>query len=304
MKEVGTFNVHCISEAISPISHMMGVSGNESVLNKESVLYNNTIIKIPVLSGNALRHKTVREPGANFLVDALGLRGELSIDQANYLYNGGSLTESSTNSNMNAIADMQMLFPFCRMLGGALRNQVVGGSLFVNRGLLVCAENKESIQKQLPVGYDMPEEAFHSAENFVSKHQYTTSDVNKTKDASTLLETQMGENDKSGLMIYAGQNVIKGALFYHSYILNNVSPLEVGALLHSLFMWQKNGGTIGGSSRIGHGKLNTEYIFEGEKDFFDQELNPERLIADYICHVDSHKEHCVDWIKTTFKEKK
>lgn len=80
----------------------------------------------------------VREPGALYIVDMLGLRGKLNIDQANYLFTGGSLTESSTNDNLKRIAEMQHLFPLLRLLGGSLRNQVIGGSLFVLRGIMIA----------------------------------------------------------------------------------------------------------------------------------------------------------------------
>jgi hypothetical protein len=167
MKEIGTVKIHCISEVISPLTHMMGVSGNESVINREYVLHEGVAKAVPVISGNSIRHKMVREPGAMHLVDALGLRGKLTIDQANYLFTGGSLSESSVSDNLRIIANMQTLFPLLRLLGGSLRNQVIGGSLFVLRGVMLCEENRNVIQRSLPEEYLLPESALKSCEEFV-----------------------------------------------------------------------------------------------------------------------------------------
>lgn len=301
MKQIGTCKIHFLSEALSPITHMMGVSGNESVINREKVFYENAVREIPVLSGNALRHKMIREPGAMYLVDTIGLRGKLSIDQANYMFTGGSLTESSTNDNIPLIADMQKISPLFRMLGGSLRNQVIGGSLYVSRGLLCCAENQEIIQK-LAGDYGLPEERLLPAQNFVSKHQYTRGDAGKNKHSAEVL-IESTEKKDSNLMIYSGENVIQGSLFYHNVTLYNVSPLEVGCALHCISLWQNTGGLIGGSARIGHGKLKSSLWFEGLEDWFGQEKEPQQLVSEYIQHVQDNADRFKDWLLKAFPTK-
>lgn len=297
--------IHCLSEAVSPITHMMGTSGNEAIINREAVLFDGAKALVPVLSGNALRHKMVREPGAIYLVKKLGLYGKLNIDQANYLFNGGSLTESSTTENLKRIAEMQNLFPLIRLLGGSLKNQVIGGSLHVLRGQLVCEENRSSIEKQLPESYSFPDSRLRSSQDFVDKYQYTRGDAEKNKDSAAMLdENDLDERGKSNLMIYSGQSVIQGSMFYHGFLLHNISPLEVGALLHSLQLWSEAGGVIGGSSRIGHGKLSTGVFFEGGHNFFGDELDAVGLVTDYIAHVEATKEGAAKWLEKSFPSKK
>ncbi|MCK4825565.1 hypothetical protein KA005_57990 [bacterium] len=301
MKQRGTVKIHMLSEALSPITHMMGVSGNESIINREKVFHDGKVKDIPVLSGNALRHKMIREPGAMYLVNQLDMRGKLSIDQANYMFTGGSLSESSTNDNIPLIADMQRFSPLFRLLGGSLKNQVIGGSLFVSRGVLCCEENQDIIQKQIG-NYKVPEDKLFPAQYFIDKYQYTRGEAGRMKDAPEMIKN-IDDQIKTNLMIYAGESVIPGALFYHNLTLYNVSPLEVGAALHSLGLWQNSGGTIGGSARIGHGKLKIDYWLDGLVDWFGSEKDPAELVKDYINHVTENRENFKGWLKKAFPTK-
>lgn len=302
MKLIGTCKIHFLSEAVSPITHMMGVSGNESILNREKIVYNSSIVDIPVISGNALRHKMIREPGALYMTDQCDLRGKLSIDQANYMFSGGSLSESSTTDNIPLIAELQNISPLFRLLGGSLKNQVVGGSLFVSRGLLCCAENQDIIGKLS--GREMTKEKLLTAQHFISKYQYTRGDADKMKDSADIViphETKKGE---SNLMIYTGESIIPGSMFYHNLTLYNVSPLELGAAIHCVNIWQNTDGIIGGSSRIGHGKLKSSLWFEGLSDWYGEEKDPGALMTDYIGHVEKNKDNFIGWLNKAFPCKK
>jgi len=301
MKDIGTIKIHCISKSISPLTHMMETAGNESIINKEKIFYNGNIKSIPVISGNALRHKMIRESGSIYLVNQLELNGKLSIDQANYMFYGGALTESSISENMKVLAGLKELFPLFRLLGGSLRNQIIAGSLIVQRGILICEENKEILNLSLPEKYKMPKEFLKSSEDFIKKYQYTRSDIQKNKDATKILNSDEKKQD-TNLMIYSGQCIIPGSLFYHGFILNGISRLEVGALFHSINEWKMSGGVIGGYSRIGHGKINTQFIVEDTKDFIG--INDiDNCVLEYINHVHENKEKCVEWLNDNFKKK-
>lgn len=295
MNEIKTIKIHCLSTAVTPITHMMGTSGNEALINREKVMCVGEIHEVPVISGNALRHKAVRYPGAMHITKTCGLVGKLTIDQANFLFNGGALTDSSISENLAKIAAMQELLPLYRLLGGSLRNQVIGGSLLVGRGILVCEENREVLNRMLPEGL-LPTTDLRSCADFVSQWQYTRSDVKKHPE---LLEIADEEQDGSP-MIYSGENVIPGAVFYHSFILQNVSRLELGALLYSLHAWQEEyGGMIGGQARIGHGKLKTEIFPDGDT-FFGDGLDPAGYIQEYLEHTYSNRERIARWLQETF----
>ena len=301
MNEIKTLKIHCLSETLSPLTHMMGVSGNEALINRTKVASGGQIYDVPMLSGNAIRHKMIREPGALFLLSACGLVeekdghivGKLNVDQANFLFYGGSLTESSISDNLKKIAEMQELLPLIRLLGGSLKNQVIAGSLLVSMGSLICEENKETLSKIMP--FDLP--LLRSCEDYVSSWQYTRGDASKMPE---LLKDDTELDDKSNLMIYCGQHVIPGAMFYHSFILQKVSRLEAGALYAALQDWQKlGGGIMGGSGRIGHGKMDTDIYVEGSN-FFGDEIGLEACASEYREHTRKNADKIVAWLNECF----
>ncbi len=291
--------IHALSDTLSPLTHMMGTSGNESIINREKILHNGMIRDVPVISGNAIRHRMIREFGSLHLIKSCRLEGKLNLDQANYLFNGGSLTKSSPAENLSKIAEMQSLIPLIRLLGGALTNQVISGSLIVHRGVLVCEENRKYISRMLPKSIPIPSEMFLSCEDFISKTQYTRGDAKKRGDIAKIADIE-DEKEESNLMIYTGQSIIPGALFYHGFILQNVSEIEIGALLSAIYQWDYAGGTIGGSSRIGHGRLKTSLFFENKNDIFGGDFDPQNLIDMYNNHIIENSEKIINWLNIVF----
>jgi hypothetical protein len=292
------YTVFCLSEAISPLTHMRGVSGNEALVMREPVTTPRGVVWVPSLSGNAIRHRFIREPGWRWLIERWGLAGQLTLPQLNYCFHGGNLTEGGGRENTRQIADMQRLFPLQRLLGGALPSQIVSGSLDVWRGRLVCEENRAGLAADLPADWELPAPVLRPAECFVSGYQYTRGDARKT--ALDLLpspnsdgERQRGENadGSSNLMIFSGQSVTRGALFTHGFVLKHVSELELGALYLSLRLWQAAGGTIGGQASRGHGRLKTRL-------FVDADL--EAAASGYAAHCDATKEEACRWLAEAF----
>ena len=297
MNEFKTLKIHSLLTAVSPLTHMMGVAGNESVINRTKVFADGRICDVPVISGNAIRHSLIREPGAMFVVKTCGLEGKLSIDTANYLFYGGSLTESSAiAANLTKIAAMQELLPLYRLLGGSLRNQVISGSLLVSMGSLVCEENREILQHQLPeeLLVDLPE--LRSSGDFVSNWQYTRGDA--SRDPEQIAPDDAG-GGKSNLMIYGGQHIIPGAVFYHNFVLQNVSALEVGALVASIKDWQAGGGIIGGMGRAGHGKMDIA-IYANGANFFGDSLDLDAYESAYRQHTQDKATEIVGWLEDAF----
>lgn len=282
--------ITCLSETLSPLTHMSETSGNEAIIAREPVSTEYGIHWVPVISGNALRHKLVRSTGARYLVERLGLAGRLSLEQLNFLGHGGNLTQSTGTEDTRMIAEMQTLFPLLRLLGGAVPSQILSGSLHVLRGTLVCEENRSRVNALLPLDWELPESIYLTpAESFVAGYQYTRSDARKTvKD----LLPELTEADKSNLMIFSGQQVMAGALFIHGFTILHGTQLEVGALLHSLSLWD---GTIGGQASRGHGKLRTVIL----GDSIDTDA-----IQAYVEHVDEHAEECRQWLIDAFAPKK
>lgn len=281
-----SYIIRCLSEAVSPITHASGTVGNEAVIAREPVYTDRGLMHVPFLSGNAIRHRAVREPGVMWLVDRYGLRGKLSLPQLNFLLHGGNLTQSTASENTRRIADMHRLWPLLRLCGGSLPDQILSGSMDVWRGTMVCEENRNSLQGSMPY---LPTDRMLSFERFVGGYQYTRGDGKKTNVA----RVEPAEDRPSNLMIYSGSAVNRGALFFHGFVIKHVSELELGALLMSLALWQANGGTIGGNSRLGHGRLKTTLL----------DNHGEGLMRAYAEYADSVKDDAVDWLNDAFTPK-
>lgn len=279
---MNSYKIECLSEAVSPLTHNSGTSGNESMVARELVHCSRGQVMVPFLSGNALRHRCVREPMALWLIDRYGLKGKLSLPQLNFLLHGGNLTESTASENTARIAQMHELWPMIRLCGGSLPDQILAGAMDVWRGVLVCEENRETLSSYLADGQLL------SSERFISSYQYTRGDAKKT---GLIHQT---DDLPSNLMIYSGQCVAKGAMFLHGFLLKHVNEIELGCLLLSLRLWQSNGGTIGGNSRIGHGRLKTFLI-----DIVDDDL----IVKNYVDYVDSVRDRSVQWLNDVFTPK-
>jgi len=284
-----TYEILCASEALGPITHMSGTQGNEAILSRKAVATPVGTQYIPCLSGNAIRHRTVREPGMRWLVDAYGLAGKLTLTQFNFLFHGGSLTLSTNVEDLARVADWQRLFPLGRLLGGSLPDQILSGSLQVSIGLLACRENEPSLRKIVPEGC-LPDRPLRSASSFVDGWQYT-----RSGSASRWPELlAKGESTQGDLMIYAGESVMRGAIWIHGYTALHVSELELGALLWSLELWQSQGGAVGGSSGKGHGRLATSVLagdFDGEQ-----------AVESYKAYALSVRDEAVKWLDDVFRK--
>ena len=299
-ENINTYRVTVLYEAKSPITHMKGVSGNEALINREAIFTERGKTYVPVLSGNALRHKTIREPGARHLIREYELNGKLTIDQVNFMLVGGTLSESSVTSNLKIISEMKECFPLFRLLGGSLRNQILAGSLQSGRGVLVCEENRKVLKGLLPKEFELPMR-LKSFEDFIDKYQYTRGDIKNNKGINNYLsEKDQSESRDSTLMIYSGQTIMSGSLFYQDIVIPNVSKYELGAYLSSIKIWIESGGIIGGKSSIGHGKLKPSIYIEstnGKIEDFDNYIN---LYNDYILSV---KDRAINWLNENLGDK-
>lgn len=294
-----TYQINCLSEALSPITHMSGTAGNVAVIAREPVTTPRGLCWLPFLSGNALRHRCVREPGVLWLIEEYGLRGELNLDQLNFLLHGGNLTQSNARENTKRIVEMHRTWPLLRLLGASLPDQILAGSMDVWRGTLVCEENRKSL-------VDPPDGRLYSAERFVGEYQYTRGDAVKRgmeSDAPKVFD------EKSNLMIFSGQSVQRGSLWQHGFVLKHVSELELGALLWSLRLWQEAGGTIGGQAARGHGRLRCEILGHTQRRVAQSphgqpetgeraaEFDQQKLCDDYVAYARDVKDDAVAWLK-------
>lgn len=287
MPELADYELLCVSTALSPLTHNSGSEGNETLVNQETIITPDGPARVPVLSGNALRHRLVREPGARWLCERYGLAGKLGVDQLNFLFSGGSLTKGGATENIGRTKKLWRLFPLLRVLGGSLPDQIVNGSLCAWRGVLVCAENAARLRSILPAGW-LPEGDFPPAHRLIGGYQYTR--VEATKAQADLVGDAPGE---SAQMIYSGQCLMPGAVFVHGFALRRATPVDLGALLHSLALWSAGNATVGGMSAKGHGRLETLLQVSPETDL-------EAARRAYLDHADAVREEAVAFLNELF----
>lgn len=260
---------------------MSGSIGNESVIAVEKVMTARGYRMVPFLSGNALRHRAIREPGMMWLIEQYGLKERIDLKILNFLLHGGNLTESTARENTRLIAEMKTAWPLLSLLGGSLKNQIIPGTLDVWRGRLVCEENRQWIP-------ELPVERVHSSEQWVGTFQYTRSDARKLGISAE--EPESEKDQKSNLMIMGGQCVNAGATFVHGFVVRHASELEIGALLWSLRLWQQAGSTIGGQAAKGHGRMDCSLI-----DFCPDE--EQRLCSQYCEHAVEQRDNALSWLE-------
>lgn len=282
------YRLLCVSRALSPITHNSGSEGNETLVMAEPVAVDGRVAHIPMLTGNALRHRMVREPGARDLVLRLGAVGHLSIAQLQYLFHGGALTQGSPTESTQRVADCWRLFPLLRVLGGCLPDLLVGGSLHAHRGVLACAENAERIRALLPEGFRLG--ALMQAERLIGRYQY----VRDGSGRSYAEQLPAGSVEcASGQMIYSGQMVMPGAVFLHGFSLRNALERDLGALLVAIGHYCAAGGVVGGSAAKGHGRLDTRTLLTPAVD-------AEAAMRAYADHVEAHREEALAWLQAQF----
>lgn len=271
--------IHFLLTASEPITHMMGTRGNVAILNRETVLSDGTPpVEVPVLSGNALRHALMREPAAGLLVDGLGIKGATGFQLADLLYHGGNLTGGKT-LNGEALREFCRAVPFVRVFGGAFPGNIVPGILHVGRGLLACAETRDTILRLsgIDIGDNAP-----PCDECIGEYQYTRGCED------------VAEDDRR--MIYTGECVLRGAKFYCRVELADCAgELEVGCLFSAL---QAADNVIGGCGRAGHGLLNIEYSCEYTQEYVDA------CVAKYLAFVRDNATDAVALLNGLFAQEK
>lgn len=288
--------IYCFSETLAPLTQMARTEGNEGIVNREPVLTNEGVKWIACLSGNAIRHRLLRRPGMRWLIKTCNLAGELTKAQMNFLLHGGDRTDKSGQERLARGYEMRRLMPLLGLLGGALPDEIMPGTLTAWRGVLLCEENRQTIAELLPAEYVLPLQKLPLGESFTTTYQYTRSDAARTEPefldtGGTFPALHTAGNNQ---MIISGQAVMRGAQFLHGFEIKEENDLQMGALLFSLNEWQKYSATIGGQSARGHGKLKMRLILPAG-------IDADALITNYVAHTLENRHSIREWLADAFR---
>lgn len=286
------YTITVMHEAVSPITHMEGTAGNVAVLMRQSVMHNGEVHRVPCLTGNALRNRMLREPGAHILKARLGLYGHLTPHQDRFLSSGQERSIKGNSVDVGILRRGYELHPHVRVLGGTLPAEVVGGRSSVGFGVLVCRETVREQQAAIPPdwwqGFDPQNLMSH--QSMVELRQYTR----RSDDIDTVaVEPGKGERD---MMIYSTYTISAGSVFVQRIELTGCREVDAGMACAAIEYWD---GTIGGQKQRGHGHLRSQYVIA--RDGLEVSAGP--LIASYMDHIDNNKQAMIDWLYEAVGEK-
>lgn len=231
-------------KALSPITHGAETAGNESIIRREAISTPVGVRHVPVLTGNSLRHRLIREPMADAICDGW----QCTKEQLRWLYNGGALEGKHPNVDVRRVQRAKELMPHVETLGCSFDDTIVAGKLDFGVGWLACLETQPVLKAILPAGWYEPETLSPSHE-FLSRNQYYRHDAARQR--MELLTVADGE-DYAG-MPHGGEHVMPGALFVCAIHADGLSELGCSAFVFALERWVATGATVGGQSSRGHG---------------------------------------------------
>lgn len=246
-----------IYTALSPLSH----NGDEILsttapFRRQTILYDNEIIEIPVISGNSIRG-IWRRLGAKYLIEKLGLKEEeISAELYHKLFTGGSLNSSVDHAQITYRREVRRLIPFLSIFGSALDSFILKGKIVSSFLYPVSAETQQF------TGIKSDKEVY----GCLGIEFYTRRDDYEEKKDEFI--------EKSDQMKYEGEVIIPGTELSQLVILDSNHENEIGCFMQIIKDFTEKP-LIGGVGRAGHGQvsLNLNYKeFEKEIEVYNNFL--------------------------------
>jgi hypothetical protein len=286
------YQIILMHKAVAPITHMERTEGNEAILRTFPLRWQRQNYEVPYLSGNAMRHVMIREPGWRWLINQYGLAGKLSRKMTDAMLSGGSVSESTRDDNLGRTHRGYEALPLFRMLGGALPDEIIGGRTEAGQALLVCREALPTLRGLLPDGWITNDDEAAGAAEFIKPYQYYRHDA--TKDHP---DRDRAEKDSS--MPFGGNCVVPGSVFAQRIVCRDCDEQHIGAVVHAIEQWN---GIAGGQKARGHGILSSSYqlmTIGGEA------IESGPLIESYEQYAIDHRQQAIDWLfDEAFRETK
>jgi len=236
-------NLEGIITLQSPLTHGSDeVVGTDTKFRRMKFVVNGDIEEIPILSGNSIRG-VMRRLGADDLLKRVEI--DKVSDMMYYtLFSGGALKEgaSARKIDIDIKRNIRKKIPFISIFGTALLQQMLPSKLEVGMAVPICLETREytNINSDFSI-WDLCDDIFYTRKD----------DLQETKDVET--ETHQ--------MKYTVEALASGTQLKHSFVLKGMNSIERACFYSILDKFGKEG-SLGGSSRIGHGKFTWDYVIE------------------------------------------
>jgi hypothetical protein len=267
-----------VLEAALPVAHHEGTFGNEAVIMRRKVRQRDGWAKVPIVTGDTMRHG-IREAAAYALLDAAGMLESPSLSEAalRLLFAGGMVTGGTGGSiSLDAYRELCELVPTMALMGGCAQNRVVPGRLVVEDATLLCEETRDYVPAWA-VAY--AEERYGSLDGarahveseqrvrmdptLVPQKRLLLTDGDQAKVTQRLLssETASAADDdlakletKSSMLPRRFERVAQGSLFFWACEATCYTDLDVDTLNVACSAFLANA-RVGGKRGTGHGLL-------------------------------------------------
>lgn len=275
-----TYIFEGVMTALTSISHIGDTFGVNAKLRREKVAQpDGTVEEIPIISGNSLRG-ILRDRGMLHMLRALGYdtddeSGEvpgLSLPAFHFLFSGGTLTKDSARGlDIDQARCWRELIPLVSIFGGAMGNQIMNGKCKIGKAIPICQETIHLLPPRFMDGLKI-----ESIWELCQEEAYTRRDDEKNENLRRLIAPKTrkllengarAERQKRGTdkdvrdrdeqkqqMRYYVETLCAGTRFFWDITLDDVTDLEFEAFAAALGEFGRLP-YIGGSSRVGHGKV-------------------------------------------------
>lgn len=254
------------------------VLGTTRLFRSKGFIVDGRKVRIPVVSGNALRGVWRRQCAFAFLDAYLAAGGEpVELSAFYYLTSGGSLKKGSTAGALDLAGEraLRELIPHAALFGGAGLGRIQAGKLWIDEAVPVCAETVPILRLIHPAVEDLPT-ATMSIREMREIHGYSRQDDAKNDHLKRYLapravaevtgRIERGETedvaDAAGTpqqMRYEQEELVAGTVLFHRWGFEYApTPHEIAGLGAGLVRWAERP-RIGGRSAVGHGGFLPRY---------------------------------------------
>lgn len=228
--------------AISPIHHGGDEQTGNVRLLRSILTYDpaqGRSVRLPLISGNAIRGM-LRRRLMRDLLERLDYRA-VSPKLHHALHTGGLLEAADAGTDLAFRRRLRDTIPPLGLLGSAIGNDMLDGSLHCRFAVPVCAESRWWLAAQ---GHDDARLALP---------------VRSFRDFTfTTRRDDLRAGEEAHQMIVTFEVFAPGTAFAHSFLVKHGTAPEHAALAHGIDLWREEP-TIGGKAGSGFGELLIEY---------------------------------------------
>lgn len=224
--------------AVTPIVHSGGNEGISTLLRREVFIIDGKPIRVPVISGNAIRG-VLRRIVAKAMLELLECDPTQLPPLAYHLLHDGGIIQEAVHvePDVDFLRQVRALLPNISLFGGCVRQTPLSGRLIVSPAVPICKET------QPYTGID----SVLSLSDIVGEIMFTRRDDREGEKLPDAVQ-----------MRYFVECFNAGTEFVHSFIVKSNVPQEIGAL-HLAIQRFTECPYLGARSAVGLGKVSWTY---------------------------------------------